>query len=958
MRGNWSTAAHVVRALVHKSPVYSRTPSESVTTLFTFTRRRISHAPCFAPCRARSFHFHSPRHTSSLAAQKPRETDSDYSTSDGRAEPSTHSDIGDEPLPILTSAQAARAAAQAVRLSLQDGDVRDAYYVVNSARASHMAQSSTKMPAKILGLRSPIPEFRPIDFGQPISPRLAAHTLLHGLVAAGFSRKAAQFADILMRDGMQLRTATLHTILTSLSTRNHVNPEAAPRLFQLPQSPKELFKLHPRMLEDPKTRWALQLLLQARRSRQRWSQQMFQTLFNACLIQGEIFVGSLLFILLVKDFQLRKDAIAKLYKDASDDNDTEVVLPSPPTRRASDLSRWDVPLSPMPSPDPRWMYALIHEINTVIAEDSEQDPNRTRSALQALVTLASLLDRGLLPIARLAPLIAAMYNCPRVTCKAWVEQDTGGRQYRQVDVYTYLHDVLLRLFDWLPRPRPALARSRKDPRSLAPLPDLATCNSLLQYALRHRLSPDLAKRILDHMTNDRESPLQPNVTTYNILLRSGTLLRRHDISGQILRILRQWQTLAKPKLEEPVANAEETSQHDENHSPAIVSSPPPDRDPDTFALHLEPAGSEETTHQPALNHPFPLQQTHQRQLTMPRADAYTLPAYIHFLTSTGKPAVVARLLFRLIPELSVVNHPSWESMSAKTRWYTAHLTRQAALKRAVSLGPHVFASIVNALSKAGKTGLAERVWILAKQAEAASWLPQFREGTDAQPWLLPIGSYTSMLQCYAAEARKTLSRQRAAFRNEARGWAPKPGQEVFGWAYLINSQRQLGNRWRTAAGRKMGMIVFRSMKSGVRNVYSSLMGAARIKEIEESRLSSPGLRPPVPDARFFNAALDILSRHPSSPPMRARPARGRPNYWRRRLRSANDRYARSGATSTYWDPMLGEVAKEMVNAGYSVPIGYRHLFVGRWSPGATQWDDRREPDRRPHAFPATATART
>ena len=59
-------------------------------------------------------------------------------------------------------------------------------------------------------------------------------------------------------------------------------------------------------------------------------------------------------------------------------------------------------------------------------------------------------------------------------------------------------------------------------------------------------------------------------------------------------------------------------------------------------------------------------------------------------------------------------------------------SRQERLHRAASLGPDFFVAVLNALCKAGKTGLTERVWLLAKQAERISWV-----AGDIPPWFLP-----------------------------------------------------------------------------------------------------------------------------------------------------------------------------------------------------------------------------
>jgi hypothetical protein len=55
---------------------------------------------------------------------------------------------------------------------------------------------------------------------------------------------------------------------------------------------------------------------------------MYDVVINACLIQGEIIVASLLFIMLIKDWQLRQ----ALKKNAQTALPRNLLNPSPPPR--------------------------------------------------------------------------------------------------------------------------------------------------------------------------------------------------------------------------------------------------------------------------------------------------------------------------------------------------------------------------------------------------------------------------------------------------------------------------------------------------------------------------------------------------------------------------------------------------------------------------------------------------
>ncbi len=83
----------------------------------------------------------------------------------------------------LSAAQVSRAAAQAVRLSIQEGNYGDALYVVNSACHS-------VLQGPLDGAAPRASQLQPIQFGCAVSPRLSAHSFLHGLIRAGYAKKA------------------------------------------------------------------------------------------------------------------------------------------------------------------------------------------------------------------------------------------------------------------------------------------------------------------------------------------------------------------------------------------------------------------------------------------------------------------------------------------------------------------------------------------------------------------------------------------------------------------------------------------------------------------------------------------------------------------------------------------------------------------------------------------------
>jgi hypothetical protein len=829
----------------------------------------------------------------------------------------------------FTAAQLSRAAAQAVRLSIQQGQLKDAYYVVTSLQASWDPPVEGELPKH----RFRYPKFKPISFGQRVSPRLATHALLHGLMRVGLSVKAAQCAEYLMRDGFNIRSTTLQVTIRNIVPApppGVVQADALDRSRSIDSA--DILTLRSSMVSDRCTRCAVRLLIQAKKYRQRRTQDMFDFLIHICLLQGELIVGSLLFAMLVKimHVQIAFSAQMKMESQATTAETGVTVEQKQAFRKRFNLHRDKCLVHPDASLFPR--KSLLHAILEAIESNLSQDPQDEEAAqafcatLQALANIAMLLDQGRLPQADISHLIHALYTCPKVKNEVWIRRN--GVPVRIV-AYSYFHEVLKRLITTLP-PQP-LTRIIKNP-AFRPL-NITSCNSLLHYSLRHRLSPALGSKVLQYMTAGRRPPLEPDTVTYNILIRSGTLSRKMDMTEAALHALR----LRKENedhgimVEGPISLAFQTR---------IPSADLPEHNTkSTFRFSTTLSRLQEETLLVPIN----------TQSSIPlHADSTTLSSYIAHLASTGQASIVATILFHVLPELVVVDHPSWGSMTPKQRTQIRQDSRQACLQRAVMYGPFFFSSVLNALRKAGKTGLAERVWLLAKQAERASWIDGFSPG--ARPWCLPVQAYTTMLQCYAAEARNGLNmrqanknKRHARVLDDTHKWKPRTEHSrVRGWAQFILRRNQIKGQ---PDDSRLGLLLFLSMRAGAREIHNTLM---HIQHLVKSQAIISHVQHPQPDARFFNAALELAARRPH---MQARATRTKRPHWRRKLRFTHRWYAKSGTASSHWNPFLQEIAEAMVRAGFSVPPGLRYMFVGRYMLGASHFEHAKELERRPFTFP-------
>ncbi|KAH9950167.1 hypothetical protein B0H21DRAFT_776953 [Amylocystis lapponica] len=705
------------------------------------------------------------------------------------------------------------------------------------------------------------PRMKPVDFGQPVSPRLTAHCFLHGLLRDGYGVKASKYAELMIAQGIRIRTSTMESIISSLS----------PKVPVFLNGPRPPLRRSRRALNNTCTQAAIHLLAKARENGQQRTARMYESIISGTLMQGEIIVASLLFAVLVKDWQLRKALVESCQESDSGGGGTNKV------------HRY---LLSCPTP-------ILKEIHASLSRDPQgsMDDSYLVPALQALANLAMLWDTGQIPFGSITPLIRSLYCCPKTNQHVWILRDD---QPTQVKAYPYFHSSLKKDAVWPPL-------------------DRHSYNTLLFYALRHRYSPAYASSVLEHMCVKRNPPLLPDIVTYNILIRSGTLLRQTPITDAALTALRLNQMNLK-------------------HGITVK--------PRVYGLAAPPTRSRSSQYYSS-RFSKELQRLSTETLKMPdvarlappgvRADAFTLSSYVAHLTSTGTPEIVADVLFYILPELFAVDHPSWGSLTLEEHRALRKSSRREYMLRAVEYGPRVFAAIINALAKAGRTGLAERVWILAKRAERASWIPGFAPGVA--PWCLSVHAYTSMLQCYAAEARKglTLRRRRvhhlAVGETEGDQWKPRSSDHVRGWAHFILTRRKIRARTRLsrhAAAQLTGKLLFESMESGGQDIYE-------------------------PDARFFNAALDLFGRRAN---MHARRQRCGPERWRRNLRIANRWFEQRGTMSRNFSPMLQRIGEAIIAAGYSVPPGFRHLFVGHWPEGSHYREERHyELDRRPLIFP-------
>ncbi|KAK0498288.1 hypothetical protein EDD18DRAFT_1157082 [Armillaria luteobubalina] len=796
--------------------------------------------------------------------------------------------------PSLSSPQLSRAASHAIRISMHRADVSGAYHIFNSVRfSSLMANSSVLKDPEMVEKYEPFRNIT-IKLPRPVSPRLTAHTLLHALIRRGFFRKAYNVCDWMMSNGIPIHVKTLEAVIKGYSASSAPKAWIKEQYIMLHAALKTPAVFNPgsAATKDEFIISTLQILQSARAYKQRRTDRMFRALIGSCILHGEIILASLIFVGLVHDWEV-KDALAEELDSLAQESNkgTEKLQHL--------LTNYQHLRHVCSKPSSLSLQTIVSSINEKLSQRPVDDASKAEfdASLQALANLAVLLDLREYPFSDVAALIRALYRCPYSERKVWIlDKDNKATQ---VKAYDYFHSVLRRLLDDLPpqrppRKEPSIHKAVTLPEDVPPLPsrivtrrqlpmlDLHSCNALLHYSLTHRSSPKKADRILNYMI-EREKPLRPDIVTYNTLIRSGTRLKRSDITDAAMNILRNEEHLIGLGLSSDAVDV-------------FIGSAPPSRPVAPGSDRISKAHYRTQTENITLRAP--------PSVSAKVPDIVTLTSHIKNLTETGNYGGIIQLLSMIFPKLSTTDLFSpWEFRPVLLSRVAKELT-QSYIRRGVEYGPIFFATMIEGLRDGGHTGLAERVWNLARWSERASFVPEMN--STNRPWRLHIQAYTVMVSCYAREANYV-------------GSFP----QVKGWGYDNETRDNIRmNRFgpRRDVGRRSAFAFYLSFcdESMNRDFMELAQRAIALgMEVDPKRI-----REPKADARFFYAVLQALV------PSELLPTSGVRRPWLRLLDEelAVGRRPRYEACDSVHMDSLYRVASDMYAAGLQVSPGVQYFL--------------------------------
>lgn len=431
---------------------------------------------------------------------------------------------------------------------------------------------------------------------------------------------------------------------------------------------------------------------------------------------------------------------------------------------------------------------------------------------------------------------------------------------------------------------------------------IAVYNQLIHYALSVLKSPPICKEVFQHMTQQRQPPLQPDAVTLNTILRQATTQRHQSLARAVLTISHAENSQAAA---EPDAVADRQVPEASGPAEGVVAA-------QDLSAATSPAASDSRPLRPIIQ---------QIDSAIAQADTYRLAALLQYVTSSGlflkrfrhEPGHIGvkEAIMRIYPVLNKKRHwhkftdedaPAGASSQSQPSSGSDLRPKANRASRHAILHPHVLTAALNLASKAGKTGLLLRVWRLIKRTSLQSALQSSSVDVASKPWKVPVEAATILMQTLASEAARapkagqpsrldrlhafsgprgaaTRRKLRMAAKKEyARGWnilasvrgrSPSSKLQAAPQRLDTTAEQSEGVRWRAArvlAKREYAFLVHHWQVSRPLSIWRR----QRLQAWLDSGSKAPTActsgdmqrSEPCPDSRFYDALLGVFGRRP------------------------------------------------------------------------------------------------
>ncbi|KAF5321237.1 hypothetical protein D9619_001166 [Psilocybe cf. subviscida] len=313
-----------------------------------------------------------------------------------------------------------------------------------------------------------------------ISPRRAAHVILHGLVRKGSVSEASFYAQHSINRGINMRKQSIEAIVIGMVHSAEAQPPAHAVEPIVPLGAPTILDLAPATNQNPDLiRSALSLYEAERMSGKRPSDRLFKYLMVLCILNGEIILASLLFGSFMREWQARDMA-------------NRVSANAPDTQPAPNHLMTQLQIRQM-----------CHFLKEFLKSDYTDPTSLTLHSvsLQALAQLAHTLDHGRLQYGDVNFLLKTLLLCPRGPAMVWIPGNSPDDPPQHVNAYKYIHDVMERVISDLPARRRDVEEYRHANFTWFNGRDYV---KLVEYSLKHRHSLDVTRKLMQHIAE--ESP--------------------------------------------------------------------------------------------------------------------------------------------------------------------------------------------------------------------------------------------------------------------------------------------------------------------------------------------------------------------------------------------------------------------------------------------------------------------